>query len=182
VPRPLSGGWHSFLRKRDIHKISHRGVYGLDDALVEATNSLDMLDNVPIWGLLGTEGVYSYYKEVVQMNNWVELGRTDELADGTMKEAVVEGRGILLARVGDSYYATDNRCPHLGGRLSDGSLEGTVVTCPRHGSQFDLSDGRVVRWLKSSGLISTVSKAIKPPRPLTTYNVKIEDDRITIEI
>ena len=116
------------------------------------------------------------------MNNWVELGRTDELADGTMKEAVVEGRGILLARVGDSYYATDNRCPHLGGRLSDGSLEGTVVTCPRHGSQFDLSDGRVVRWLKSSGLISTVSKAIKPPRPLTTYNVKIEDDRITIEI
>ena len=116
------------------------------------------------------------------MRNWVELGKTGELADGAMKEAVIEGREILLARVGDSYYAADNRCPHLGGRLSEGSLEGAVVTCPRHGSQFDLSDGRVVQWLKSSGLISTVSKVIKPPRPLTTYNVKVEDDRILIEV
>jgi len=99
-----------------------------------------------------------------------------------MKEVIIEGREILLARVGDRYYAADNRCPHMGARLSEGSLEGTVVTCPRHGSQFDLSDGRVVRWLKSSGLISTVSKALKPPRPLVIHKVKVEDDRILIEM
>ena len=45
----------------------------------------------------------------------------------------------------------------MGGKLSQGKLEGTAVTCPRHGSQFDLTDGRVVRWLKESGLVYSVA-------------------------
>ena len=92
------------------------------------------------------------------------------------------GHEVLLARVADKYYAGGNRCPHMGGKLSQGKLEGTVATCPRHGSQFDLRDGRVVRWLKGSGILSRVGKALKSPRPLATYNVKVEDDRIRIEI
>jgi len=116
------------------------------------------------------------------MDNLVQAGRTNELEEGTMKGVLAQGREILLARVGDSYYAADNRCPHMGGKLSQGNLEGTVVTCPRHGSQFDLRDGQVVRWLKGSGLISLVGKVLKPPRRLATYNVKVEDDNIWIEI
>lgn len=112
----------------------------------------------------------------------VQVGETGELADGTMKEALAKGREILLARIGDEYYAADNRCPHMGVRLSQGKLEGTVVTCPRHGSQFDITDGGVERWLKGSGLISKVSKALKSPRPLVIYSVKVEDNRILIEI
>ena len=116
------------------------------------------------------------------MGGFVEVSKADELKDGAMKAVSAAGREILLARIGDKYFAADNRCPHMGAKLSQGKLEGTVVTCPRHGSQFDLSDGRVVRWLKTSGLISTVSRALKPPRPLTIYRVKVEDDRILIEI
>jgi 3-phenylpropionate/trans-cinnamate dioxygenase ferredoxin subunit len=116
------------------------------------------------------------------MGDLVPVGETGGLADGTMKSVLVKGREILLARVADEYYAADNRCPHMGGKLSQGKLEGTIITCPRHGSQFDLSDGRVVRWLKGSGLISKVSKALKSPGPLVTYNVKVEGDRILIEI
>ena len=116
------------------------------------------------------------------MGNLVELGKTSELEDGTMKEVLAQGREILLARVADKYYAADNRCPHMGGKLSQGKLEGTVVTCPRHGSQFDLGDGQVVRWLKGTGLVSMVGKALKSPRPLAIYNVKVEDDRVLIEI
>ena len=99
-----------------------------------------------------------------------------------MKQVLVQGREVLLARVGESYYATDNRCPHMGGKLSEGKLEGTIVTCPRHGSQFSLSNGQVVRWMKGSGLVSMIGKALKSPRQLTTYSVKIEDDIILIEI
>ena len=88
------------------------------------------------------------------MSELVKVAQVDELKDGAMKEVLAQGREILLARVGDNYYAADNRCPHMGGKLSRGKLEGTIVTCPRHGSQFDLSDGRVVRWLKGSGLVS----------------------------
>ena len=116
------------------------------------------------------------------MGNFVQVGQTNELEDGTMKEVLARGREVLLARVGDNYYAVDNRCPHMGGKLSQGMLNGTVITCPRHGSQFELQDGRVLQWLKSSGLVSAVSKKLKPPRPLTTYSVKVEDDRILIEV
>jgi len=116
------------------------------------------------------------------MGDLVQAGKTDELADGTMKEVLVQGRGIIIARIGDEYYAADNRCPHMGGKLSQGKLEGTVVTCPRHGSQFDLRDGRVVRWLKGAGVISRVAKVLKSPKPLAKYKVKVENDRVVIEI
>lgn len=116
------------------------------------------------------------------MANFVPVGKTSEFQDGTMREVLVQGRKMLLARIGNKYYAADNRCPHMGGNLSQGKLEGTVVTCPRHGSQFDLTDGQVIRWLKSSGLISTLSKVLRSPRPLKIYNIQIEDDRILIEI
>jgi len=116
------------------------------------------------------------------MSNVTEVGKSGEIENGTMKEISVDGREILLARADDQYYATDSRCPHMRGNLSRGKLEGTVVTCPRHSSQFDLKDGRVVRWLKGSGFVSAVSKALKSPRPLVTYNVKVQDDKILIEI
>lgn len=116
------------------------------------------------------------------MGEFIEVAKVGELKDGIMKTVNAAGREILLAKTGDRLYAADNRCPHMGGKLSQGKLEGTVVTCPRHGSRFDLKDGQVIRWLKGTGLVSTVGKALKAPRPLTIYKVKVEDDRITIEI
>jgi 3-phenylpropionate/trans-cinnamate dioxygenase ferredoxin subunit len=116
------------------------------------------------------------------MSNLVEVGNGRDFAEGTMKEVVLQGREILLARVGDRYYAADNRCPHMGAKLCDGSLDGTIVTCHRHGSQFDLSDGHVIRWARMPALASAISKMIKRPRPLVTYTVKLEEDSILVEI
>ncbi|MDD5288022.1 MAG: Rieske 2Fe-2S domain-containing protein [Dehalococcoidales bacterium] len=122
------------------------------------------------------------------MADFVEIGKTSELTDGAMKEISVQGQNILLAYTGGKYYATASRCPHMGSNLTKGKLEGTVVTCPLHGSQFDLKDGSVVRWLKGSGILSAMGKAMsvigiasKTPKPLITYEVKIEDDRILIK-
>ena len=61
-------------------------------------------------------------------------------------------------------------------------LEGTVVTCPLHGSQFGLRNGEVVRWLKGTGLLSKIGKALKSPQSLTMYSVRIEGDAIMVEI
>jgi len=115
------------------------------------------------------------------MSNLLEVGNTKELAQGTIKQVLAQGREILLARVGDSYYAADNRCPHMGGNLSQGKLEGTTVTCPLHGSQFDLTSGQVVRWL-SGGLTSKIGKLVKPSKAINVYKVKVEDSRVLIEI
>ena len=116
------------------------------------------------------------------MGSFVAVGKTSEFKDGAKKKVVVQGQEILIAKVGDKYYAVDNRCPHLGGDLSQGKLEDTVITCPRHGSQFDLEDGRVVRWLKGHGVFSAIGKALKPAKSLNTYNIKAEGDTLQVEV
>lgn len=115
------------------------------------------------------------------MGEFTEVSKIDDLKNGTMKSVNVAGRQILLGRVGDKYYAVDNLCTHMQGNLAQGKLEGTVVTCPLHGSQFDISNGQVMRWLKG-GLISKVGKALKSPKDLTVYNVKVEDGRVLVEV
>jgi 3-phenylpropionate/trans-cinnamate dioxygenase ferredoxin subunit len=116
------------------------------------------------------------------MGDFVEAGKTGEFQDGTRKKLMIREKEILLVRVKDEYYACSNRCTHMGGDLSEGSLEGTVVTCPRHASQFDIRDGKVVRWLKGPGLLTAVGKALKSPKPLETYPVKVEGDAIFVKI
>ena len=115
------------------------------------------------------------------MGEFIEVSKIDELENGTMKAVIAAGHEILLARAGDKYYAVDNRCPHMKGNLSQGKLEGAVVTCPRHGSQFDISNGQVVRWLRG-GLMSKVGRALKLSKGLTVYNVKVEGSSVLVEI
>jgi 3-phenylpropionate/trans-cinnamate dioxygenase ferredoxin subunit len=114
------------------------------------------------------------------MSKFIEVAKIEELKSGTMKVVSAGGREILLTRVGDKYYAADNRCPHMKGDLSRGKLEGTVITCPVHGSQFDISNGHVVRWLKG-GLMSKLGSALKMSKALTVYNVKVEDGKVLVE-
>jgi len=116
------------------------------------------------------------------MGEIIVVGKTGDFKDGSGKKITVQGKEILVLRVGDEYYVVDNRCPHLGGNLSAGKLEGTVVTCPRHGSRFDVRSGEVVRWMKGSGIAYTLGKALKPPKALHTYPVTIEGDEIKVEI
>ena len=116
------------------------------------------------------------------MGKLTRIANINDLTEGTMKKYQVQGKEILIARTEGKYYAAQNKCPHLGGDLSKGKLEGTIVTCPRHGSQFNLNDGRVVRWLKGTGLISTIGKMLKSPHKLITYNTKIEGQDIMVEI
>ncbi len=115
------------------------------------------------------------------MGEFIEVARIQELESGKMKMVTARGHEILLVRTQDKCYAVSNRCPHMNGDLSQGKLEGTIITCPVHGSQFDISTGQVVRWLKG-GLMSKVSATFKPGRSLKTYNVRIENGRILIEL
>ena len=112
----------------------------------------------------------------------VEVLRKPDLQNGQMKEIETEGHKILVAKVADKYYAAQARCPHLGGILANGKLEGTVVTCPLHGSQFDLVDGRVIRWTRWTGALAAINRTVKKPRPLKIYKVPEEEDKIFVEL
>lgn len=116
------------------------------------------------------------------MSNYREVGKIADFPEGTPKKVVVDKQEIFLAQVGGKVYAVADRCPHLKGDLSLGKLEGTVITCPRHSSQFDITDGHVVRWLKGSGLVSATLKTVKSHYPLQTYPVKVEGDAVLVEV
>jgi 3-phenylpropionate/trans-cinnamate dioxygenase ferredoxin component len=116
------------------------------------------------------------------MGKYVKVGAAGEFTDGSKKKVTVEGQEILVARVGNEFYAVANRCPHMGGDLSAGKLDGTVITCPRHGSQFDLRDGKNLRWMKGSGIMSSIGKTLKSPRPLAAYKVMVEGNTVSVEI
>ena len=102
------------------------------------------------------------------MTDYSDVLGADEIADGTMTYVEVGDGPLLLARLGETYFASQAYCPHLHGHLWQGSLQGTVVTCPRHGSQFDLTDGHVVRWTDWSGLKLFLARIKDIPVPTST--------------
>jgi NAD(P)H-dependent nitrite reductase small subunit len=75
------------------------------------------------------------------MANFVKVAQTSEIPSGQGKCVEVDGKRIAIFNVDGSYYAIDDVCPHQGGPLSEGELGGTVVTCPWHGWEYDVSTG-----------------------------------------
>ena len=116
------------------------------------------------------------------MGGFMEAGKAEDFTEGKPNKVLIAGKEILLAKVNGKFYAVSNRCLHLGGDLSQGELEGTVITCPRHASQFDIADGSVVRWLKGSGLVAAIVKTVKKSEKLESYAVKVEDGTVFIEV
>lgn len=114
------------------------------------------------------------------MSDFIELTSTEGIEPGTMKAVDLDDHHFLVTRVGDDFFVTDARCPHLGGHLDKGVLEGSVVTCPRHHSQFDLSDGSCLRWTDWKGAVLTVAELARHPRPLRAYECKVDNGMVLV--
>lgn len=80
----------------------------------------------------------------------------------------VKGIRIAVAKVSGAVYAFDNTCTHLQCSLAEGRLEGSVVTCPCHGSKFDVTTGAVLRG--------------PAQEPVRSYPVEFENDRLQVEL
>ncbi|MCA9083158.1 MAG: Rieske (2Fe-2S) protein [Planctomycetaceae bacterium] len=76
------------------------------------------------------------------MSEPLPLIAADQLADGESAEVVAAGRIFAVYRIGDVYHVLDGICPHSGGPLGKGTLNGCIVTCPWHGWQFDVTSGQ----------------------------------------
>ena len=72
------------------------------------------------------------------------VGTVGELAPGQAVVVEAEGRSIAVFNVDGTYYAIDNSCPHRGGPLGEGDLDGQVVSCPWHAWRWDVSTGASV--------------------------------------
>jgi 3-phenylpropionate/trans-cinnamate dioxygenase ferredoxin subunit len=98
----------------------------------------------------------------------IELTKTGEILPGKMKSIVVSGVNLLVANIDGKFYAMDGICSHARGHLADGKLESKIVTCPVHGSRFDVTTGKVVGGPAQNNL--------------RIYILKIDGDNIKVNI
>ena len=77
-------------------------------------------------------------------SNWTPVAKTTEIPPGTGKEVVVAGQIVAVFNIDGVFHAMDGVCPHAGGPVGTGRVEGCIVTCPWHGWQFDVTTGQNV--------------------------------------
>ena len=75
------------------------------------------------------------------MPAFVTACATSDIAPGAGKTLTVGGKELAVFNVDGAFHAIDNTCPHRGGPLGEGELEGCAVTCPWHAWTFDLKTG-----------------------------------------
>jgi 3-phenylpropionate/trans-cinnamate dioxygenase ferredoxin component len=104
---------------------------------------------------------------------WRDTGVViSSLAPGNMLEISIDGRPILLIHHMDQVYATAARCTHAQGPLAQGKLQGNRLTCPRHGSVFDIKSGIVLQG--PYGAMKT--------RELEVYRARVESGQIEVDL
>ena len=95
---------------------------------------------------------------------WQRVTRRCALLDGAVTP--MQSGALVLARAGDVVWATGGACPHRGGPLAEGTLDGAFLRCPWHGALFDLRSGAHLRGPACGDL-----------RP---YEVRIDDDWVFV--
>jgi nitrite reductase/ring-hydroxylating ferredoxin subunit len=99
---------------------------------------------------------------------FVKVATVEEVVPGAGKQVTVNGRKVALFNVNGTFYAIDDTCPHRGGPLSEGFLEGSTVTCPWHAANFNVTTGEV----------------LSPPatRSVASYKVQLVGNEVQVEV
>jgi len=102
------------------------------------------------------------------MGELVRVAAKADIVPGSAIAVEVKGQKIALFNIGGTYYAIGETCTHRGGPLSQGTVEGTTVTCPWHGAKYDVRTGDV----------------LDPPAPrgVGSYKVIVEGNDIKVEM
>jgi len=91
--------------------------------------------------------------------------RAGDVAPGTGRLVEIDGKAIALFNVGGTFHAIEDNCLHAGGPLHEGALEGTIVKCPWHHWEFDVTSGRC---------------DLNPKITLSCYDVRVRDGMVEI--
>jgi nitrite reductase (NADH) small subunit/3-phenylpropionate/trans-cinnamate dioxygenase ferredoxin subunit len=73
---------------------------------------------------------------------YVTIAKVGELPPGVCRTVEVQGIYLALCNVEGTYRLVDNACPHAGGPLGEGTLDGELLTCPWHGWRFNVRTGQ----------------------------------------
>lgn len=98
---------------------------------------------------------------------FMAVARSDDLKKGEMQAFKVLDNKVAVANVGGTFYAFDDTCTHEGCSLAEGELEETILTCSCHGSQFDVTNGALLRG--------------PAQEPVKSHEIRVEDGKLEIE-
>ena len=101
------------------------------------------------------------------MGRLIKAADVGDIPAGEGRVAEVDGRQVAVFNVGGRFCAIDNVCSHRGGPLGEGMVAGTVVTCPWHGWQFDVTTG-----------VSPVNELVSVKK----FNCKVERSDVLVEV
>src|SRR3989338_2792280 len=101
------------------------------------------------------------------MANFVRVAGISDVKPGENKVVEVNGEQVGLFNLDGEFFAISNTCPHRGGPLGEGYLEGDVVTCPWHGWRFNVKTG---------------NNAIMPNMKVQSYHVKVEGNDVFVSV
>lgn len=104
--------------------------------------------------------------EALSGKAWHDLGPLDAFTDGATARVEADGRAVFVHRDGSTCRVWDGRCPHQSTELLEAGLEGTRLTCRKHGWTFDTATGACVA---------------QGDRPLHEFESRIEDGRLAAE-
>jgi nitrite reductase/ring-hydroxylating ferredoxin subunit len=97
---------------------------------------------------------------------WIDAGTLDQVVASGLRCLRIGGNPVgVLKRADGTFIAREMTCKHHGADLSAGERNGKVVTCPRHGWEYDLDSGKCVSH---------------PSLPLRAYATKVEDGRLFV--
>jgi nitrite reductase/ring-hydroxylating ferredoxin subunit len=117
-----------------------------------------------------------------------KIATTAEVSADTVLKANANGQSVLVAKVGDRYCAIANKCPHLGLPMAKGKYANGVVTCPFHGSKFEICTGKNVEWVDSfvgiplPGVAKKMMAMGKAPTDVASFSVMQEGEDLLIDV
>ncbi len=97
----------------------------------------------------------------------MKVSSLSDLPPGTTRCVEAGGKEIALCNADGKVFACSNICPHQGGPMAEGILEGTSLVCPWHAWAFDLETG---------------TSPVNPRTKIETYPVKIENNDIYVNV
>ena len=134
---------------------------------------------------------------MTQNQDYVEAGKVSEISNGHMKHVEINGKEIAIVNLDGKFYAFSDRCGHMNARLSRGSINQNIVTCPFHDAKFDVTFGKKVgepvleippgmeplppSWQKYMGTVGEEMSFIKTCDQ-KVFDVKVEGDSIKIKV
>ncbi len=103
------------------------------------------------------------------MGTFTKALSVSDLSPGMKKTVVVGGKKIAIANVDGEFFAIDDMCSHEACSLgTEGFLDGSIIICGCHGSQFDMTNGKVL--------------TLPAPTDVTSYETKVENGDVFVSI